>query len=196
MTKLHHITYVKPVSGEDANELLAVSTEDGRIVFYSTQEAASAANGDNASEGSIPEAAVKGQLGGKASGLTGRIKEFEILNIGSSGSKLKHDSLVVTCSSDGAVRVWALDWKELTAEESSQKKTKTSKKKDKEPVPAAAAVPRQVGKLLGTYETGNRITCMKAFVMLQPEENMSDSDLFESEDGEEGEDESSDPDNE
>lgn len=191
MTKLHHIEYVKPESGEDANELLAVSTEDGRIVFYSTQEA-SVANGD-ASEGSIPDAIVKGQLGGKACGLSGRIKEFQILNIGSSSNKLKHDTLVVTCNSDGAVRVWALSWKELTAEDSSQKKTKNSKK-NKESAPAAAAP--QVGKLLGTYETGNRITCMKAFVMLQPEEeNMSDSD-FGSEDEEEDEDESSDSDNE
>ena len=27
----------------------------------------------------------------------------------------------------------------------------------------------QVGSLLGTYEAGNRITCLRAFVMSQPE---------------------------
>lgn len=183
--------YVKPESGEDAAELLAVSTEDGRIVFYSTQET-SPAKGDNPSEGSIPDAVVKGQLGGKACELTGRIKEFEILNIGSSSKKLKHESLVVTCNSDGAVRVWSLSWKELTAENSTQKKAKGSKK-NKESTPVAT-VP-QVGKLLGTYETGNRITCMKAFVMLQPQEEMSDSeDESASGDNENSEEDSSDSD--
>ena len=32
-----------------------------------------------------------------------------------------------------------------------------------------ASATRQIGLLLGTYEAGNRITCLKAFVMLDPE---------------------------
>lgn len=28
--------------------------------------------------------------------------------------------------------------------------------------------PKQIGKLLGTYEAGNRITCLKAFTMSEP----------------------------
>ncbi|KAK2753583.1 hypothetical protein FQN54_007360 [Arachnomyces sp. PD_36] len=196
LTKLHSMKYIKTGASEEGEELLAVSTEDGRIVFYSTKEISqAAAKGDKESENSIPDAAVKGQLGGKTCNLSGRIKEFEILDVSSSSSELKHDKLVVTCGSDGSIRIWALDSKELAGEESSQKKSKSSKKA-KESTPAPA-VP-QVGKLLGTYETGNRITCMKAFVMLQPEEErMSDlDDEFGSEDDEDEEDESSDSDDE
>ena len=117
------------------------------------------------------------------------MKEFEFLNLDAS-SGLKHDSLVVTCHSDGAVRVWALGTKELTGEKFPQKKSKAPKKEE-----APAPTVPQVWKLLGTYETGNRITCMKAFVMLQPEEDkMDDSEaVFDSEDEEE--EESSDSDN-
>lgn len=192
MTKLHHIKYIKSDASEDGDELLAVSTEDGRIIFYSTKET-SPVEDDNGSEGSIPNATVKGQLGGKTCGLSGRIKEFEILSIGSSNHGLKHDSLVVTCHSDGTIRVWTLSLGELMTANSSQKKKSKSSKKGKESAPTIATP--QVGQLLGSYETGNRITCMKAFVMLQPEEEkMSDWEGMFSSEGEEDdeEDESSD----
>lgn len=69
---------------------------------------------------------------------------------------------MVTGSSDGAVRIWLLTRKELAAKKQDSDSEKQKKEQD-------TANPQQVGKLVGTYETGNRITCLKAFVMLPPE---------------------------
>jgi len=53
--------------------------------------------------------------------------------------------LVVTASSDGAVRLWTIT--DTTLLRNAQTK------------------PRQIGDLVGMLETGNRITCMGAFIM-------------------------------
>ena len=178
-SKIHQISYVQVAEEEDI-QVLAVSTEDGRILFYSTIStnlvAAKAVEGKDAP---LPSAKLIAQLGGKDAGLTGRIKDFAVLSIGEGSSK---ELLIVAAGSDGAVRVWKL-----------------SASKDLIPHNGTA---KQVGQLLGTYETGNRVTCLKAFVMLpkaEGEEDGTEDDLealedFEGFDNEESEINSSDSD--
>ncbi|KAL1987676.1 hypothetical protein VTN96DRAFT_2917 [Rasamsonia emersonii] len=174
MSKLHRIKYFNFSQGDDgADELLAASTEDGRIIFYSTKETKPSDSED--SDSPIPDAQIRAQLGGKACGLSGRVKDFEILSLADLAAWKDH-FLLVTCGSDGAVRVWLL------------KRGEFEKPKSEPPNGDAigASQPRQVGKLLSTYETGNRITCMVAFVMQKPEDPSAIGESeFESGSGEE-----------
>ncbi|ODM24298.1 hypothetical protein SI65_01994 [Aspergillus cristatus] len=173
-SKLHQMKYVTvDPSSEDASDLLAISTEDGRVIFYSTKKLREP---ENDPDSSIPFAEPIAQLGGKANGLPGRIKDFEVFSLKDEPTVKKDAFLVVTANSDGAVRVWLVDGKEL------------KKQNDSENAPTTS----QVGKLLNTYETGNRITCMKAFVMLPAEDQSTLEDLDDEEDEESEEEESSD----
>jgi protein MAK11 len=170
-TKIHELCYIQ-VGDEEDVQVLAVSTEDGRILFYSTRPAdlvtASTIEGKDSPLGS---AKLLAQLGGKDVGLSGRIKDFAILNNGDGPAK---DFIVVAGGSDGALRIWKLPANELISHKGKAK---------------------QVGELLGTYETNNRITCLKSFVMLPKiegaeVEEIDDFEGFE-EEGEEGEEGSS-----
>lgn len=148
-------------SDEGKDEVLAVSTERGEIIFYDTKNGLTQ---DPASP--IPMANVRCQLGGKAQGQTTRIKDFQVLRVQGSQPK-KQDVIFVTCSSDGAIKLWSVDQDEL-----SQTEKKSTKKTDK-----ANEGPRQVGRLLGSYDTGERITCLKAFVMAEPNDDFSDEEF-------------------
>lgn len=134
-TKLHQMKFLP-----QAQNILVASTEDGRILFFHTETASS----DVVDAKKLPICACIGQLGGRDAGFPGRIKDFDVIPLPSS-KKGEASLLVVTASSDGAIRLWALDG--IDASASSDEKTK------------------EVGKVLGTHETGNRITCMGAFVM-------------------------------
>ncbi|KAJ9245554.1 hypothetical protein DTO169E5_859 [Paecilomyces variotii] len=171
LTKLHDISYVTVnQSKEGRDEVLAVSTEDGRVIFYSTKTTQKSKNEDG--EEQIPDAVVIAQFGGKPSGLSGRVKDFEILELDGPGA-FKDSLAVVTGGSDGAVRIWLVAKEDLKTRE-----TEKSKKESKKDAPS----PSQVGTLLGTYETGNRITCLKAFVMRQFDDpSATDDSDFESE---------------
>ncbi|KAE8144524.1 WD40-repeat-containing domain protein [Aspergillus avenaceus] len=159
-SKLHQIKYIKSnPSKEDSDDLLAVSTEDGRVIFYSTKKVQKAEEEDDSP---IPYAESVAELGGKASGLPGRVKDFEVLSLEGEAATAKDDFLVVTGNSEGAVRVWHLSGKDLVVKKNSGKSSKTKDEKN--------AKTAQVGKLLNTCETGNRITCLKAFVMLPSED--------------------------
>ncbi|KAH8693627.1 WD40-repeat-containing domain protein [Talaromyces proteolyticus] len=146
-SKIHHIRYFDFSRKKDGtNEFLAVSTEDGRVIFYSTKETSTA-------EGVfIPDAKVITQVGGKPSGLAGRVKDFEILDV-TDIENWKDHFLLLSSGSDGAVRVWVLRIQADT-NDTTQETNKTSE---------------VASRLLGTYETGNRITCMVAFVMQKPQ---------------------------
>ncbi|KMK54501.1 60S ribosome biogenesis protein Mak11 [Aspergillus fumigatus Z5] len=183
-SKVHQMRYVAvDPSVEAGEELLAVSTEDGRIIFYSTKRLQKASDDD---ESPIPHAEAVAELGGRAAGFPGRVKDFEILNVGGESTTQKGDLLVVTANSEGVVRVWMLRANSLlrnTKEnpEASDNKSQGSKN-------------LQVGKLLNVYETGNRITCLKAFVMLPPDpltpddfDESSGDDIEEDEEEEEEE---------
>lgn len=128
------------------------------------------------------------QLGGAIEGLTGRIKDFETLSIPESNK-----ILIVTGSSDGALRIWNTDEVELINEqENSENNLKNGVNDASNGQPGSAKArladsprTRHVGQLLGTYEAGNRITCLKAFMMLKSSDNsnaVSDGERLEPED--------------
>lgn len=127
---------------------------------------------------SIPKACACAEVGGKLFGVSSRVKDFEVISLDDHPSH-KHMALVVACGSDGAVRLWS-----LAIEAFEDRRAAPSKQCSNIPTPS------QEGKLLGAYETGNRITCMIAFLMQKPEDPavMSDFELEEDEgNGVEGE---------
>ncbi|KAI3180463.1 hypothetical protein DTO046C5_1699 [Penicillium roqueforti] len=167
-SKLHQMKYVSlPLKGGEKEDFLAVSTEDGRVIFYSTKELKKA---EDDTECSISHATPVAQVGGKEAGFPGRIKDFEILTLEGQAKEFRNDFLVVTGNSDGVVRVWKVTGKEVSAAKQGKRDT------------------TQIGRLLTTNETGNRITCLAAFVMLPAEDP---STLIDSEDDSEEEVESS-----
>ncbi|EER25294.1 WD domain, G-beta repeat containing protein [Coccidioides posadasii C735 delta SOWgp] len=192
LTKVHQIKYVQ--TGDDdaeessTRELLAVSTEDGRILFYSTDggllEQGERSNGKS----SIAAAQLRCQLGGKEKGQSSRIKDFEFLQ---TKSALGHPRtlIIVTAGSDGMVKLWVLDPKELCSNEKSRGAEGKRKKKEKQ-ASREGHGPVDVGRLLGTYETGNRITCLKAFMLAKAEGDEELYDEFSGLSGDEEADES------
>lgn len=167
-TKVHEFGYVK-TDGEES--VLAVGTEEGRVYFFSTAKENIKAPGEPA-EGkkkeTLPRAKLVAQLGGIKAGVTGRVKDFTVLPVEDEDGEVFW--FVVTAGSDGRVRLWRLGSGELrsTGEEA-----------------------RQVGELLGTYATDNRITCLAAFVMIPRPDGAEESE-FEFDDSEEDEDDSDD----
>jgi protein MAK11 len=83
--------------------------------------------------------------------------------------------LLVTGSSDGTVRFWALDVAELKAEDAGM---------------AQGFTALQVGRLLGLYTTGTRITCLKAFPMTgTPDDEEEEEEVLKKDADESSEDE-------
>lgn len=167
-TKVHQMKWLRlPTS---LGNVLAMCTEDGRICFYSTDGIG------HKEDGKLPLVPCVAELGGRAAGLTGRIKAFEILKMPADNVEdIDIEWIVVTGSSDGAIRLWSLGGSEISL----AKGQKT---------------PRQVGKLFATQETGDRITCLGAFVLDgkvddSPEESF---EVLEIEDGKSEESEDSD----
>ena len=160
-----------PGTDGETNDLLAVSTEDGRIMFYDTSDVVETQTTKPATNTQVPILKAICQLGGATEGLTGRVKDFEILK--PAGSE---DLIIVTGSSDGAVRLWTVNESELVDEPSTSRDLN-----DEVSISANGGIgkangnatnlptARQIGLLLGTYEAGNRITCLKAFIMSDPE---------------------------
>ncbi|KAI2637339.1 WD repeat domain-containing protein [Xylaria nigripes] len=172
--KIHEFRYVSIDSASDYS-LLAVSTEDGKIMFFSTKTEDLSEGGSKIATKTetLPIAKHVAQVGGKEAGIMGRIKDFAICKVtGHQG-----DELVITAgSSDGKVRLFKLGLEELAE----ARKENAAK---------------QIGKLLGTYETQNRITCITAFEMIPRPEGVDDSDDDEF-DEEEDDDQDSDEDEE
>lgn len=151
-TKLHQMHFVPSSEGKN---VLAVSTEDGRVAFFDVAKAASEVAPENSK--ALPVCECIAQLGGKDAGVSGRTKDFEIVQIPNSS-----DFIFVTASSDGAVRLWKLAPGDIAPTEGSVQ-------------------PTQVGSIIGALETGNRITCLGAFAMdgshgntkVDPDDNVS-----------------------
>jgi protein MAK11 len=94
-------------------------------------------------------------MGGSRVGVSTRIKDFSILAQHTNekdNDEIPSSFLVISGSSDGSVRVWALEKEELLGS-------------DEEPAEGEAL---QLGRLLGIYETPNRITCLESFVLSDP----------------------------
>ncbi|KAJ2976619.1 hypothetical protein NUW58_g8038 [Xylaria curta] len=151
--KIHEFCYVSMDSADSS--LLAVSTEDGRIMFFSTNTEDLSSDGSKTDKTTkLPVAKLVAQVGGKEAGVTGRIKDFTVCKFtGEQGDEL----LVPTGSSDGKVRLFKLNMKDLTKARMEES-------------------PRQIGTLLGTYDTQNRITCLSAFTMIPRGEGVEDSE--------------------
>lgn len=183
VTKVHEIKYVslgKEEGQEEDKNVLAVATEDGRILFFDTAEKelleppAAPEPKENEQhkvktfEAKTPNAKLIAQLGGKTAGVQGRIKDFTVLPIEDEETR-KRSWFIASASSDGRVRMWRLESDDLYV------------KGDVKPG-------RQVGELLGTYETENRITCLGAFVMIpRPEGSVESEYEFDSEESEDEE---------
>ncbi|KAL2264023.1 hypothetical protein VTK26DRAFT_3327 [Humicola hyalothermophila] len=162
-TKVHEFFYVE-VDGGKEETVLVVSTEDGRLLFFDT-----APDGllEPAKGKTVPMAKLVAQLGGKDAGVTGRIKDFSVLPVEDEDGK--RSFFVVTGNSDGNMRLWRLDAAELSGDA------------------GAGETPKQVGKLLGTYGTQNRITCLEAFIMIPRPQGAEESE-YEFDDSEEDDD--------
>lgn len=150
LTKVHQIAYTAVT--EDKS-LLALSTEDGRILFYNTIV--------QTVDSSAPVKSIRAvaQLGGRAAGISGRIKDFKILQIEGDGND-NTGYIIVTASSDGSIKTWYIKKSEVNVETGEDKTV-------------------QIGTLIGTYETGNRITCLDAFVMRSASDGFGGLSEFE-----------------
>ncbi|KAH7326371.1 WD40-repeat-containing domain protein [Stachybotrys elegans] len=173
-TKVHQMSYLTLTEGEGpGTSVLAVATEDGRIAFFSTRASdLSKAESTEDKEPGLDIAKAIGHLGGKEDNVSGRIKDFVVLSSESNAGTI----YVAGGSSDGKLRLWRVESKDLYA---------ACERSSKQQQPDQ----QTVGKLLGTYETRNRITCMAAYLMIPRPEGVEDS-----EDEEEEEEEASDSD--
>ena len=160
-TKLHQLCYIT-TSDEEETSVMAVSTEDGRILFYSTSpdDLIKAAITEG-KELPLPSGKLVAHVGGKEESISSRIKDFRVLRLDDEAQSL----IIVAASSDGSIRLWKLSIAELKS---------TDMKKS-----------RQVGSSIGGYETGNRITCVTAFVMLPQADGAEEESEVEIGDGDE-----------
>ena len=100
------------MSDKFASHMLSISTEDGRILFYSTASISVAEGSYSVQDQEIPVCKPLAQLGGKTSGLTMRIKDYEVLRVPVPASA-SSSIVIVTGSSDGSIRLWNLDGDDL-----------------------------------------------------------------------------------
>jgi protein MAK11 len=165
-TKVHKVHYLPSASH---SRTLLVSTEDGRIMLYDTDSTTTPTEpSSSVKEDDIPASKLIAQIGGPAAGFTGRVKDFELLPL----SKTEPTTfLILTGSSDGTVRIWSLDTGDM----------KESAETDK----GKGFTAKQIGRLLGTYSTGTRITCLKAFAMTGKADEAEDEEEVPAENGDE-----------
>lgn len=170
--------------GHHESHILAISTEDGKVIFFSTSiEDVGLVNEDSQNK-AIPTAPALGQLGGKDVGVSGRIKDFIILDPPTNTNRAdpEYGLTVVTGSSDGTIRLWQIKTSELLGT-IRQKANGLARQKhqpvsSKDQVTTQDKLPmKQIGRLLGTYETGNRITCLTAFVLVSNEDEDGGKDV-------------------
>jgi protein MAK11 len=156
------------------NPVLAASTEDGRILFWSTTHTEpslqSAKPGQNGNGGSyLPSCVFIGQLGGQDGELSRRIKDFQLIPVVNEQDTTRSQSLIVTTAgSDGFVRLWVVNLEELISSNPENKTTDDAQEKSNgmvSNVRIGSQSPRQVGRLIGSYDTNNRITCLVGFLL-------------------------------
>lgn len=148
-TKLHRMRFMPKRKGAE-QDILAISTEDGRVLFYNLSTPPEESNTTE-----LPRIPCLAQLGGPAVGITNRVKDFEVLEVPSDYRNATSSLILATAHSDGNMRLWTLpsadfDPQQTEAVDTSEKNVPQTK---------------QVGRLIGSLETGNRITCLGAFVM-------------------------------
>lgn len=167
--KIHQLLYVNlPKEKYQTLEILAVSTEDGRILLYSTRSiAGEKPNSETRSD--IPTLQAFGEIGGVNESLVGRIKDFEIINAVLPGNP-DRSLIVIAGSSDGAIRVWSVEIDQLMTSLQAFEGNIDLHERETVANGTSMRLTHQLGQLLGTYKTGNRITCLKAFLMHDPKD--------------------------
>lgn len=205
-TKTHDFRYIEVDDDPEAAaadkaglfSLLTVATEDGRILLCSTRvedlvapPATSSTAATTAAAAPLPSARLIGQVGGTATGVTGRVKAFKILPVLEKSTdnkdnkkKLQKAWYVVSATSTGMLRVWKITGQELR----SAWKNSTAVSATGGPSAAStASKPKQLGTLLGAYQTPDRITCLESFVMIPRPDGVEDSDVEDDDEDEEEE---------
>lgn len=184
-TKLHHMRFLPPTTHGSTEDVLAVSTEDGRIIFYDLKTLTPKVDDEEQTDAPKhvlamphPACAPIAELGGPAVGLGGRIKDFEVLDLPQASHNGSSPLLVIAGSSDGAVRLWKVDARNFSPDMAPKSPATVFNAKDmKKPVAnGTESEAPQIGTLLGTQETGGRITCLAAFVMDGPAKSATDAD--------------------
>lgn len=170
-SKIHQIRYmtlpmaiIHPTdrATDGSKEVLAISTEDGRVLFYLTTPPKSSKETEEETEipAVIDTPHLIGILGGKSLGMPARVKDFSTIFTGGK-------QFVITAGSDGVVRVWDLDGSKDAAAKQGREMKKVRIEKDAK---EENADERQVGALVGIYETERRITCLGVMEMEVGEE--------------------------
>ena len=156
--------------GDNPFEILAMSTDDGRLLFYNTGIYQFDGTPEAGISG-IPSCKALGQIGGALLDLRGRIKDFELLRLPDSQLLI-----IVTGGSDGAIRFWIC--REAAFQEQPLQNHRPSIGAANQgtvngngtTIPDSLSTlvdTPQLGALLATYEAGNRILCLSAFIMSQ-----------------------------
>ncbi|KAF1987698.1 WD40 repeat-like protein [Aulographum hederae CBS 113979] len=160
-TRIQQMHYLPTAAAEN---VIAVSTDDGRVLFYSTKEVEPApedevivVNGKISKSKPLPFCKLLGEIGATTLESSGRIKDFEILPVPSDSDDSIKQLIILTASSSGTVNIWLVETADLSL----------SGGADGESKPEEDGVPttKQISRLLGVQGNGGRITCLKAFVM-------------------------------
>jgi protein MAK11 len=114
-------------------------------------------------ESPLPSCVLIGQLGGKEGGVSGRIKDFQIISTANE-EETPQPLLVATAGSDGAIRLWTIGIEELVNPSPPAAKI-VKEKTNGTATHGNITTPHQIGRLIGEYDTNNRITCMISFIL-------------------------------
>ena len=143
LTKIHQMKYLElPSRSGFPSEVLVVSTESGKLLFYSIKNQDVGTEVGN--QHGIEDAELLYSLNGAEAGTTGRIKDFKIIQPRGDGKEAAY-VIATTAGSDGSIKIWSISTESI------------SKTHDEFVEPA---------RLIGMFQTGSRITCLEAFEML------------------------------
>ena len=157
---------------DDQSDLLAISTEDGRITLFSLPASSSQDKGLQENyEKAVPLCTAIAQLCGQASDRKIRIKDFEIFDF-DTASDQSNGMLIVAARSNGAIEIWTVGSTEIddhvALEKASGRTNSTAHTSNGTKALSEEHGDNSIqrGQCIGSYETGNRVTCLKAFVLL------------------------------
>ena len=168
-TRVVQVRWVRGVGADSPgakglNRIMALSTEDGRILFYDT---------DPVHRGTSPQTGIQtlallAQLATPATTSRPRIKDFQMLPIPQShptdDETQKEEAqvrlLLIAGTSTGAISLHELSSAELV---SAHREAHASASGNA--VNGVETEITKVGVCLGTYETGRRVVCLDGFVM-------------------------------
>ena len=152
------------------------------MILYSTRHTRDEESTDPQRVSDLPTFLAVGQIGGAKEGSASRIKDFECLEI-PGDTEPSSSKLIVTGSSDGVIRIWNLDLSSAKIQLPKRPAQDYDGIHGRHQQPGPNKTVRQLGQAIGKYDTGNRITCLRAFVMLDAADETDTSNLIAKEDG-------------